>query len=371
MSQAGLRTASAQRPDVAGRMATLLDGGHLDLPLPGSGRTRERLVRLRDLGSADLVTARLAEAHTDALAILSDLGTPDPSGDRDGPEGEVGQRHLWGVWAADPPQTPLRATLRIGSGWSLSGDKPWCSGAGVCTRALVTAHTDQGYRLFAVDPRHPGVTVRPSSWVGTGMSGSDTRDLELLDVPARPVGPVGAYLDRPGFWWGAAGVAAVWLGGALRVSRALERSAGRHGRDLVLASLGRVDAAQHAAWCTLLEVARLADGTDGSGADRSTGADGTADGWPADDVPGMDLPGRDLAAAARLAAARARAAVETAVEVTLHETGRATGPGPLATDAEHARAVADLQVYVRQSHGDRDLAVLGGLALTARTQGRP
>ena len=103
----------------------------------------------------------------------------------------------------------------------------------------------------------------------------------------------------------------------------------------MLASLGRVDAAQHAARCALAEVARLAD--DGAGAD-----------------------------VARLAAARARAVVEHAVEVTLAETGRATGPAPLVTDAAHARHVADLQVYVRQSHGDRDLAALGRLALDAR-----
>ncbi|WP_380169387.1 acyl-CoA dehydrogenase family protein [Jannaschia sp. R86511] len=326
------------------RVSALLDSGRLDLPLPGSGRTLDRFAALRDLGAEDLVVARLAEAHVDARAVLAELLTgPDevlPPGTH---------RRLWGVWAADPPAAPLRAVHRPGAhvAWSLSGSKPWCSGAGTCGRALVTAHAEDGYRLFAVDPTHPGVSVRPSRWaVGAGMSGSDTCDLELTDVPARPVGEVDAYLHRPGFWWGAAGVAAVWLGGALRVALALERAAGRHGSDLVLASLGRVDAAQHAAWCTLVEVARLAD--------RSVAGDAPA-----------------TQEQAHLAAARSRAAVETAVEVTLHETGRATGPGPLAMDPDHARAVADLQVYVRQSHGDRDLAVLGGLALAATDPGAP
>ena len=98
------------------------------------------------------------------------------------------------------------------------------------------------------------------------------------------------------------------------------------------APLGRVGAAEHTARCTLAEVARLAD----AGADVD---------------------------AARLAVARARVAVETSVDVTLTETGRATGPGPLVTDAAHARHVADLQVYVRQSLGDRDLAALGRLVV--------
>jgi hypothetical protein len=35
------------------------------------------------------------------------------------------------------------------------------------------------------------------------------------------------------------------------------------------------------------------------------------------------------------------------------------GPGPLAFDEPHARRVADLTLYVRQHHADRDLAGLG------------
>ncbi|MGC2679088.1 MAG: acyl-CoA dehydrogenase, partial [Mycobacterium sp.] len=35
----------------------------------------------------------------------------------------------------------------------------------------------------------------------------------------------------------------------------------------------------------------------------------------------------------------------------------------------HARAVADLTVYVRQSHAERDLAALGLLAAVGRADG--
>ena len=48
--------------------------GRLDLPLPGSGRTRERWAVLADLAEEDLSLARLAEGHTDAIAILAELG---------------------------------------------------------------------------------------------------------------------------------------------------------------------------------------------------------------------------------------------------------------------------------------------------------
>jgi hypothetical protein len=50
-------------------------------------------------------------------------------------------------------------------------------------------------------------------------------------------------------------------------------------------------------------------------------------------------------------------------------TDRALGPGPLCLDEQHARAVADLTVYVRQSHAERDLAALGSLAAADHADG--
>jgi hypothetical protein len=54
--------------------------------------------------------------------------------------------------------------------------------------------------------------------------------------------------------------------------------------------------------------------------------------------------------------------VEHAVDEVITRTGRALGPKLLALDGEHAQRVADLTLYVRQSHAERDLAVLGRLA---------
>ena len=67
-------------------------------------------------------------------------------------------------------------------------------------------------------------------------------------------------------------------------------------------------------------------------------------------------------ARAELIARRVRAVVETAVDEAVTRTGRALGPAPLVLDAAHAKRVADLTVYVRQSHAERDLAALGKLA---------
>ena len=116
-----------------------------------------------------------------------------------------------GVWAANPPAAPLTAT-RADGGWVLDGTKPWCSGAGTCDHALVTARTDDGYRLFAVDLE--GATPVDGSWPSAALAGSDSRSVRFDRHPAEPVGGPEEYLDRPGFWHGAVGVAAVWVGGA-------------------------------------------------------------------------------------------------------------------------------------------------------------
>lgn len=60
-----------------------------------------------------------------------------------------------------------------------------------------------------------------------------------------------------------------------------------------------------------------------------------------------------------LLAARVRALVARAVEEVILCTGHALGPAPLAFDARHAQRVADLQLYVRQHHAERDDAALG------------
>src|SRR3954447_9490597 len=217
-----------------------LTDGLLSLPRPGSGRTLERWAALRPLGSVDLDLARLAEAHADAEAILADLDA-DLHTERVLPVGD-GPR-LWGVWAANPPTGPLTAVPQPGGKWCLEGTKPWCSGAGCCDAALVTALADDGYRLFAVDLHHPRVTPVEGSWPARSMRGSDSRSVRFAGVPASPLGAAGAYLERPGFWHGAVGVAAVWLGGATGVAVPLWTAHARRPLHAhALAHAGAVDA---------------------------------------------------------------------------------------------------------------------------------
>ena len=224
----------------------LVRRGQLDLPMPGSGGTLTRFDAFVRLGRQDPVLARLGEGHADALAILTELGADAPA------PGTV-----WGVWAAVP--TSVKAT-RDGDRWRLSGDRPWCSGAGTCTHALVVAEADDGPRLFAVAIDAGQAEPLPDTWPAVGMARSDSRTVRFTDAVGLPVGAANDYVDRPGFWHGAVGVAACWYGGALGIADALRGAAGR--RDLdphALAHLGACDAALAGAAATLREAAAHID----------------------------------------------------------------------------------------------------------------
>jgi alkylation response protein AidB-like acyl-CoA dehydrogenase len=234
------------------------------------------------------------------------------------------------VWAANPPGPNVTAA-RQGGTWLLRGTKQYCSGARVCTHALVTARAGEEERLFAVAA--DGLEPVMGSWPATGMAGSDTLDVGFPAVPAEPVGPPGGYTGRPGFSYGGAGVAACWYGGARGVARALARAAAK--RDVgphALAHLGAVDIALRT---TRAALARAADEIDAD-------------------------PG-DLRGEGALRTLRVRALAEATASDVLARTGRALGAGPLSHDEAHSRAVADLTVYLRQHHAERDLARLGEL----------
>ncbi len=310
--QTGDRDGGLRSEQVPQLVQQARSAGLLDLPLPGSGRTAARLAALTAWGRADLVFARLAEGHADAVAILAELGGVEPGDD------------LWGVWAAVPRSVRAR---REGDGWLLDGDRPWCSGAGVCTRALVTAvDGDDEIRLFAVAVSQ-GQPL-DGTWPAVGMAGSDSRTVRFTAAPAVPVGGPGGYVDRPGFWHGGIGVAACWHGGALGIADALLRAARSRPPDPhALAHLGAV-AVTVAATGTLLQHAATVIDAD----------------------PKQPLP--ELAATVRLAA-------EATGTQVMDRVGRALGAGPLCLDHAHARRIADLTVYLRQSHAEADLAGLG------------
>ena len=326
---AGLaRRAAATAGSVDAALSLLEPAGTL-APLPGAGATVRLWELLATLGAADLTAARVVEPHLDALAILAQAGMDSP-----GSAGSAGAS--WGVYAAEGPGLRLDAWPE-GGGWRLAGTKPWCSLAAQLDSAVVTAHTGSGTRrAFAVDLRHTGVRPGRGTWASRGLTAVDSTAVEFTEVPAVPVGGDNWYLERSGFAWGGVGVAAVWFGGAVGVARRLAAAArSREPDQIALMLLGQTDTVLHAARRVLAAAAADIDA-------------GSADG-----PDGAQLAGR------------VRAVVADAAEQVLRLAGHGLGPGPLTGEEEYARRVADLQVYLRQHHAERDSAALGRALLTA------
>lgn len=311
------------------RALALVVGLSADLPRPACGRTEELWSTLASVAAVDLTLARVLEPHLDACTILAEAAEQDGLDERDWPAGAT-----WGVYASEGGPGGLRAEAD-GDSWRLHGTKHWCSLADAVSHALVTARCGDRRRLFAVALSDSGVETQPTEWAARGLAEVRSPAVAFTDVEARPVGGPGWYLERPGFAWGGAGVAAIWFGAAVALARRLRRSARERTPDQVaLQHLGGVDIALARARAVLVDAAAVAD----SGADADTSA---------------------------LVAQRVRQAVAETCEEVLMRVGHALGPGPLTGDGEHARRVADLTVYLRQHHAERDQARLGSTVLEA------
>jgi alkylation response protein AidB-like acyl-CoA dehydrogenase len=294
----------------------MVDTGTLDLPPAGGGHTPARWAALAGIGRCDLALARLAEGHVDALAILAEAAHPTVPG------------AVYGVWAARSGGTGATT-----DGHRLTGTVRFCSGANILDRALVAATTPEGVGwLVDVDLADPRVHRDQDSWQAIGMDASDSVDVHFADLPFGQDTVVGGpdwYLSRRGFRLGSGGVAAVWLGGTAGVLDSvldLLRAAPQVD-DHQLAHLGALHSTLRAADALLMETAHLVDG--------QPNADPT-------------IPIRT-----------AKSAVERAAWDAHDRVPRITGPTPLCRDRRFAQQLADLEVYVRQHHAEKDLAVLG------------
>ena len=301
-------------------LRALLARGELELPDPGCGQTSDRLLALFDLARTRPVSvARLAEAHTDAVAILHEAGRqPVPAA-------------LYGVWASAGPDDVHVRTTADGL-QQLPGLKPFASGLRLVDRALVTV-IDQpsGERLlYDVALDHPTVRSNTDQWVCDALRDSATGAAEFVDHHVAPddiVGGPGWYLARVGFWHGACAPAACWAGAVAGLLDAAE--------DLVdddphrRAHLGALRADTWTMRAVLSEAGRQIDEY-------------------TDDVE-----------RARSRAYAVRHTVERLSNDVLDRFGRAFGPRPFTTDAAISQRWADSHLYLRQHHGERDLAELG------------
>lgn len=299
------------------------------LALPGSGATWRRFSTLASWAEKDLSAARLCEGHADALAILFEAGMKPQDG------------VSYGVWASRMGSGGTVAERDANGGWRLSGRKAFCSGSGMIERALVTADSAEGYLLFDLDVSEHVVAVEADSWPAVGMADSVSETLEFggpVIQESQLVGPPEFYVQRPGFWFGAAGVAACWYGGAVGLVKDLTDALNPQPSDLVLADLGEAVASLESMSYVLRGVAESID-----------------------EDP-FDERGR-----ARFNAIVARQVVHDAAERILSLVSSAGGARPLCLNPTQARRAADLYVYLSQHHGRSDAAELGRITKGSQT----
>lgn len=295
------------------RARDLLSRGRLAVPAIGSGRTAERHLALFEFGRESLSLAKIVEAHIDAAGILAEADRSAATG------------CLYAVWASEPPNGRLTLTKSAG-GYRLRGTKRYCTGASLVDRALVTAHLGDALLLCDI-PIPTRTRADTSEWSTPAFAATETATLQFQNLPVPTDALVGSddwYLNRPGFWHGAIGPAACWAGGAAGLRDRADRTVLR-ANPFAAAHLAAMNAAVWAMQALLLQSA--------------TEIDRNADGG----------------APAKTRALIVRHLIEQHCQQILQDFGRATGPGPLAFDAEVAQRVAELALFVRQSHAESDL----------------
>jgi alkylation response protein AidB-like acyl-CoA dehydrogenase len=295
---------------------------------PGGAALAFELLRL--LGRGNLAVGRLFEAHVNALRLVALYGT---AGQARRAAADALAGHLFGLWVTDPPGERLRR--RDGR---LAGRKGPCSGAGHCTRALVTVETPGGTQMAVValsgaEPVLPG----PNTLQGMRAARNGTVDLTGVAAPDDAMlGVPGDYLREPDFSCGAWRTTAVTLGGLdALVAATREQLTQRDRADAPLqqARFGQLLIAQETARLWTRQAAEIAE-RDGPAADR---------------VAYVNL---------------ARLAVEAACLDALRLAQRSLGLAAFARPNPVERLARDLGTYLRQPAPDEVLLVAGkhGLA---------
>lgn len=291
-----------------------------NLPHPASGQTYQRWQLFGQIAGVDLSLAKLFESHCDALSILNELGYQQ----------EIDNK-TWAVWAADGGPAPLQVTNDL-----CSGIKSWCSGAEFIQKALMSYKDQQGQaQLCIVDLSHPSIITDLSHWHAVGMHATQTAQVSFENTPVKAIGQPNSYLKRPGFWHGAAGVAACWYGAAVRLAGYLQESCQANPNPYKKLYLGEVAQQLEITKHYFQHVAELIDHKPTLSHEREI---------------------RIL-----------RAQTEQCCLSVIERVGKALGARPFCEDATFAQLMADLPVFIRQSHAAFDYEQIAELCVSEQS----
>lgn len=279
--------------------------------------TLKRWQILAYVAGVDLTLAKWFESHLDALSILQELGYDKPI------------KGLLAVWAAEGHPLSFEQD-KFSQHGIVNGTKAWCSGAAIVDYGLMSYRDKNGHaQLLLVDMQQEGIESDHRGWQAVGMQATDTAIVQFNKVTAEQVGTANAYLNRAGFWHGAAGVAACWYGAAISLADYLVLAYQQKPCNYKAMYLGQISIALAATQQSFHHVARVID---------------------AQPQHSHELTIRQL-----------RASTEQVARQVLESVGQALGAAPFCNNAHFARLAADLPVFIRQSHGAFDLQKIGEL----------
>ncbi|HEV7483937.1 MAG TPA: acyl-CoA dehydrogenase family protein [Solirubrobacterales bacterium] len=291
---------------------------------------------LRRVAAADASVGRILDGHLNAVERLEVSADPRLR------ESELarleGGGRLLGVWGADPGPgegSPARLREDGAGGFTLSGAKTFCSGAGGVDAALVMVGAEGGGppRLALVDCA--GIEIDRGWYRAAGLRASESHRVVFHDAPVIGIiGDPGELGREPWFSRDATRTAASWI--------------------------GMLDAAAEAATAELAR-ARAEDPLGQLAAGRIEALRGTADAWF---LRGAEAA--DRRAELKPVAIAMRAEIDRAAKALLETAAAACGSHPFVTAGALDRARRDLETFLLQHRLDPLLARLGAERLRAR-----
>lgn len=237
----------------------------------------------------------------------------------------------WAVWAAEGGLAPVQVQNN-----HCNGIKTWCSGAEFIQKVLMSYKEKEGQaQLCIVDLSHPSVHVDLSHWQAVGMQGTQTAQVHFDNTPVILIGLPNCYLERPGFWHGAAGVAACWYGAAVRLVSFLHKSCTLNPNAFKKMYLGELAQQLSVTKQYFQYIAKLID-----------------------DEPALSHE-REI----RILRAQTEQCCQSVIQIV----GKALGARPYCEEPTFSQLIADLPVFIRQSHAAFDYESIAELCLPEKS----
>jgi len=333
-------------------LALLHTCGFLAAPVPmgagGAGlnepRFRTQLLQvLAHLGRGSLPVGRLFEGHVNALALIEAFASRSNAACW---FADALQGHLFAVWNTEDANG-LRLVATATGTWRLQGGKTFASGAGVVSRALVTARDESGgWQMLIVRADVDGPAIDRSSWKPLGMRSTASFKLDFGGLTVQKSNFIGVpedYYREPTFSAGAVRFASVQQGGMEAVfdaTRDFLRRLGRTDDPYQRARLGEMAVCVASGRQWLCAAAQQTAAPSVSSAETSTAG-----------------------AHAHLM----RTAIEMSALRVLQLAERTVGARGLLEPEPFGRLHRDLTHYLRQAGPDAALAAAGAYVLNRTT----